>query len=70
MGEVVELHPYLIPFARFEGLWCFMTLAMCEIQQPVRDTQNGPVGCDFSETDSDHRHRLIDAQIQFHDRCA
>ena len=70
MGKVVELHPYLIPFARLEGLSCFMTLAMREIQQPICNTQDGTVGGHFSQTDSDHRHRLIDAQIQFHDRCA
>ncbi len=70
MGKVVELHPYLIPSARFERLRCFMALPMREIQQPVRDTQDRPVRGDFSETDGDHRHRLIDAQIKFHDRCA
>ena len=70
MGEVVELHPYLIPSARLERLRCFMTLAMREIQQPVGDTEDGPIGCHFSETDSNHGHRLIDAQIKLHDRCA
>ena len=70
MGKVVELHPHLIPSARFERLRCFMTLAMGKIQQSIGDTQDRSVGGDFSETDGDHRHRLIDAQIKFHDRCA
>ena len=47
-----------------------MTFAMREIQQSICDTKNGSVGSDFSQTDGDHRHRLIDAQIKFHDRCA
>ena len=70
MGEVVELQPDLIPSSGLERLRRFVTLAMREIQQSVRDTQDRPIGCHLSETDCDHGHRLIDAQFKLDDRCA
>src|SRR5215475_4326784 len=70
ISDVVQVHLYQIPLARFKGSWMLMAVAVGQVQQSVSYPGRCAAGGNVVQADSNTGHGLVNRNLQGYHRRA